>query len=130
MQCSIGSCSTTKFALLDKSDRFPGMMDFISFPLGYGFFFSYSFSLMGLEGGDEQSKSLICWKDMVNGGCELSLAEEVVGEFPLKMVLKDGSKMDLQAIDGSMEVVFRIGEEECLASERDLDVSKTTLRGY
>ena len=67
---------------------------------------------------------------MVKGGCELSLVEEAVGEFPLKMVLKDGSKMDLQAIDGSMEVVFRIGEEECLASERDLDVSKTTLRGY
>ena len=39
MQCSIGSCSTTEFALLEKSDRFPGMMYFISFPLGYGPFF-------------------------------------------------------------------------------------------
>ena len=93
-----------------------------------GFFFSYSFSLVGLEGGDQQSKSLICWKDMVKGGCELLLAEEAEWEFPLKMVLKDGSKMDLQAISGSMEVVFRTGEEECLASERDLNVSKDNFK--
>ena len=52
MQCSIGSCSTVEFALLEKSDQFPSMMYFISFPLGYGSFFSYFFFLVGLEGGD------------------------------------------------------------------------------
>ncbi|KAL6330424.1 hypothetical protein AAG906_040354 [Vitis piasezkii] len=66
----------------------------------------------------------LCWRsrtdfrydDMVKGGCELSLVEV------------DGSNMDLQAIGGSMEVVFRTGEEECLASERDLDVSKDNFK--